>query len=761
MLADIEKPICPAGLTFEELLDRQLKIDDTNPCSNPVQHRSPLKANSTPRSSPREQRTEDGNPAVEKAIENDDADVILETQVLTPARLANRRRWHQIQRSAVDQRDEFEELERLILGGSTSDEEEERASTGPADEMEHDAEMEADSVGRRVEGRGYGSPKSSAEDLSRTNHPRTTSTNGNLIADYGVHPTYRFRGRDNSSQDKPLITEEDEPKNWREVTSPMASSKRFLSQAFSEGEQPGSLDHVPESTHPANGVDTPIADASDIGAQASEGDSSSTGIGPSRLLYSLFPGLRPKLNKPAEDPGKLGDEASDGLPKASASTIEDELKQKLQTLQQELEKFKRAEDLTRRGSRESEQAIKILDAEKKSFEKYKQEEIEKINQMREDTLRDLKRERKIWEKQRKAAEILPTKRERQDVELLRKQIETLQASFKEKESRMTLAQDRLKRRVEDLTRRNMELQEEVKVLEQERAAYVERNQTCLETVHRPPVYAKHQPVIIKHVKGAESTPTNGWTSREEEPIGNSGPSPSSTTQSISAVTKKRVSRRSISNSVKSRAAVAELDALEKRLSFSGCVEQRTTSDGKLERVYANGIKLVRYSNGTLKEVHPDDELIVIHFTNGDSKTVFADGRIVYWYTEQRTLHTTYKDGLQVYEFSNGQVEKHYPDGTNEIVFADKTVKYIFTNGEEESLFPDGRIQRVEENGKKTWEYPNGIKEVYLNGVRTKYYGDGLVKISNPDGTEEMRWSDGRVKVRDADGRVAYDNKVME
>ena len=63
-------------------------------------------------------------------------------------------------------------------------------------------------------------------------------------------------------------------------------------------------------------------------------------------------------------------------------------------------------------------------------------------------------------------------------------------------------------------------------------------------------------------------------------------------------------------------------------------------------------------------------------------------------------------------FCSGQVEKHYPDGTKEIIFIDQTVKYLFSNGSSESLFPDGTVERVAANGDKTIEFANGQKEIH-------------------------------------------------
>jgi len=56
------------------------------------------------------------------------------------------------------------------------------------------------------------------------------------------------------------------------------------------------------------------------------------------------------------------------------------------------------------------------------------------------------------------------------------------------------------------------------------------------------------------------------------------------------------------------------------------------------------------------------------------KKTLPDGVVVYTYGETKTIHTTHPNGLSVIEFPNGQVEKHLPDGSQEIVFPDQTFK---------------------------------------------------------------------------------------
>ncbi|CAH3160393.1 unnamed protein product [Porites evermanni] len=59
-----------------------------------------------------------------------------------------------------------------------------------------------------------------------------------------------------------------------------------------------------------------------------------------------------------------------------------------------------------------------------------------------------------------------------------------------------------------------------------------------------------------------------------------------------------------------------------------------------------------------------------------------------------------------------QVEKHYREGTKEIIFPDQTIKYLYPNGAEECVFSDGIIQKVNVEGERTIEFPNGQRETH-------------------------------------------------
>lgn len=96
------------------------------------------------------------------------------------------------------------------------------------------------------------------------------------------------------------------------------------------------------------------------------------------------------------------------------------------------------------------------------------------------------------------------------------------------------------------------------------------------------------------------------------------------------------------------------------------VEQSIGHDGKIQRIYENGKKEVIFSNGVKREVFPDGYTIV-YFNNNDIKQTYSDQKVVYYFAEAKTTQSTFPDNLQVFKFSNGQIEKHFPDGTKEIM----------------------------------------------------------------------------------------------
>lgn len=85
------------------------------------------------------------------------------------------------------------------------------------------------------------------------------------------------------------------------------------------------------------------------------------------------------------------------------------------------------------------------------------------------------------------------------------------------------------------------------------------------------------------------------------------------------------------------------------------LQERQLGDGKLERKYSDGRRVVSFKNGTEKELTSDGQTIV-RFANGDVKqTNPQTGAVVYFYAEAKTTHTTLADGTEIFDFPSGQV----------------------------------------------------------------------------------------------------------
>ena len=108
-------------------------------------------------------------------------------------------------------------------------------------------------------------------------------------------------------------------------------------------------------------------------------------------------------------------------------------------------------------------------------------------------------------------------------------------------------------------------------------------------------------------------------------------------------------------------------------------------DGRSERLLANGRRVVRFANGTLKDVTPTSSGAVstVYFTNGDVKRTRPGGAVEYFYAEVETWHATHPGGTEVYHFPSGQTEMHGPNGYKEILFPDGLLRRVFPDGREE------------------------------------------------------------------------------
>ncbi|XP_073667590.1 uncharacterized protein [Paramisgurnus dabryanus] len=180
-------------------------------------------------------------------------------------------------------------------------------------------------------------------------------------------------------------------------------------------------------------------------------------------------------------------------------------------------------------------------------------------------------------------------------------------------------------------------------------------------------------------------------------------------------------------------------------------------DGREERLFLNGCRVITFRNGTKKEIGVDRSITVTFF-NGDVKRILADGTVIYYYCDAQTIHSTYPSGLEVLQFPNNQREKRYPDGKREIAFPDGTVKILYLDGREESIFSDGTVVRISKHGEKIVEFTNGQREIHTAQYKRRMYPDGTIKTVYTNGRQETKFSSGRVRIKNDEGIVIMDKK---
>uniref|UniRef100_A0A8C3RQN3 Centrosomal P4.1-associated protein n=1 Tax=Chelydra serpentina TaxID=8475 RepID=A0A8C3RQN3_CHESE len=454
----------------------------------------------------------------------------------------------------------------------------------------------------------------------------------------------------------------------------------------------------------------------------------------SDLMMKLFPSLKPKQKPDCharhETKSNVGQEEPGG--DLVRSRV---LREKLVELETEIERF-RAENASLTKLREErESSLENLRREIADFEQQKTKELARIEEVKKEEMRKLQKDRKVFEKYSTAARAMPDKKERDEIQALKQQLADLQEDLKRREAKWSTTHGRLRNQIETLTKENMELREEIKIMERFRLE------------------------VWKKAEAAESN-------RKAESSGMN----LKTAESIVSLW-----RVLMQGCILSQLLTREIFSFQDMSPTETCVPIEPPSlvstsseeiqgeinypDGKVEKVLKNGCHLIFFPNGTQKEMSSDGKTITVTFFNGDVKQVMPDQRVIYYYADAQTTHTTYPDGLEVLHFSNGQIEKHYPDGRKEITFPDQTIKNLFMDGREESIFPDGTIVRVQRDGSKTIEFNNGQRELHTPQFKRREYPDGTVKTVYANGHQETKYVCGRVRVKDKDGNVIMDTKL--
>ncbi|XP_048063489.1 uncharacterized protein si:ch211-140l13.3 isoform X2 [Megalobrama amblycephala] len=356
--------------------------------------------------------------------------------------------------------------------------------------------------------------------------------------------------------------------------------------------------------------------------------------------------------------------------------------------------------------------------------------------------------------------LLRLKKELHEPQDLREQISSLKQQLMESESHWSQAHSLLQSRVDALTRENQELHNRLSTNKRS-------HQSAGSSAPQAGSYSavrfeksREEPQKTPHVRSA--TPAfNKPTIHKTQQIDANGRSVTKANR-ITECTASSLRKNSAlstdspqNNGIISRGGKGSLfyhhtdcnDAQMASQARKNKVHEETHyPDGRVERLFLNGCRVITFRNGTKKEIGVDKSVTVTFF-NGDVKRTLADGTVIYYYCDAQTTHSTYPSGLEVVQFPNNQRETHHPDGTREISFPDGTVKILHSDGREESVFPDGTIVKISQHGEKMVEFTNGQREIHTSQYKRRMYPDGTVKTVYTNGRQETKFSSGRVRIK--------------
>ncbi|KAL1915032.1 uncharacterized protein VTP21DRAFT_7737 [Calcarisporiella thermophila] len=416
---------------------------------------------------------------------------------------------------------------------------------------------------------------------------------------------------------------------------------------------------------------------------------------------------------------------------------------RIKSLEKELDEYRDELEKTREEVIRLRQELQITTEElreakidKPDFEQYKKEERNKLEKWKAQEMKKLQRERQLWERNRRAVEMMPGKKDREEAEHLRKQLAECQKSLQAKESRHKVEEERLQKQVDDLTLQNEKLLAEVVTLKQEKlalsripvpASTIKRSSSATTKVERPLSASSTVPPTVSRTTSTKSS-TTPYTS-------------TTTSSAFGLATTKGKDPIERNNAKKEPCA---LDSLEEQIENLGvCIQddQPTEKDSPRTRIYSSGSRLQLFPNGTIKHLEPSGRTTSF-FTNGDRKIHIPGNRTVYHFANG-TETIRFADGIEETRFPNGQIQRRegnvievrHPTGIVQRVVEGNDKEFKEEEGaerEEEVVFGDGTVMTVR-GGVKRIRHPDGTEEIQCDAYHRRVL---------PDGTIETLWADG-------------------
>mmetsp|Transcript_49486 Transcript_49486/g.115746 ORF Transcript_49486/g.115746 Transcript_49486/m.115746 type:complete len:796 (-) Transcript_49486:82-2469(-) len=441
----------------------------------------------------------------------------------------------------------------------------------------------------------------------------------------------------------------------------------------------------------------------------------------------------------------------------------DEDIQKLRAnLQQQLRKFERENESLQRLRTQFEQSEKDLAKERERLRTEVEAEKKAMHVEFDNEKAALKREKRRLSQSaaRQRQQMIDDREAQEERKQLKERSEQLEEELREKEKRWQRTVDRLQKQINDLTRKNQELQEEVKCANSQQATQA----------HLVEGYATLGSSLSNDARRGSSvgsarprrTPAGPWTQGgpsttppDTRPSGSSGSRPSSvrraaaTPQASTPCLHSTPSTSSLHAGRKN--SVHELDPqADKRESSiprpqfhtqGADARAATESTSQAPRVASGraagvtgGISISPAAVPRVRVVAPlegpgggdSQEVMEVRRTDDRTEKIFTDGR----------REVEFSNGLRKVMWADGRATVYFQNGDRKEIHPDKVVVYHYSEtGAVQTTLPDKTEVYRFADGQFERHYPDGSKEIrFPNGTSKQISADGAEEILFADGT---------------------------
>ncbi|CAH8563624.1 unnamed protein product [Schistosoma bovis] len=153
---------------------------------------------------------------------------------------------------------------------------------------------------------------------------------------------------------------------------------------------------------------------------------------------------------------------------STANSDQSVLKQWINRLETEVKRFKVENANLNKLKIEAQDSLRQLELEKSRFDENKIKERKEFEEYKENEIRKLKKERRVLEEYQRALRTMPNKKDREEIERLKQELEESRVDMGKREVRWHAALSRLRTRIDEFETERNELKGRISRLEEER-----------------------------------------------------------------------------------------------------------------------------------------------------------------------------------------------------------------------------------------------------------------------------------------------------